>query len=208
MELKDILCRYPKYPEDMSDEQKKSLVAELFSWYGKRGFSKTFRSQTDDTSKYDGKSFVVTGKAWNINLYPVPVWNIRFQDGYEITACPDEICIPTWEMIEKKYPENRDEMDPDREKAFVSDCFDAYEAEGFSEKFWSQCGEFQMFTGKPFKVIGRIPAWDGVNNGADLECLPMWQIKFETGQEISAYPEEIIKREMRNNGCPEEFWEE
>lgn len=32
-------------------------------------------------------------------------------------------------------------------------------------------------------------------NGADLECLPMWNILFENGDTMSVYPEEICLAE-------------
>lgn len=37
---------------------------------------------------------------------------------------------------------------------------------------------------------------------SDLSSLPMWNIKFSDGTVIGAYPEEIIPREMKENGCP------
>lgn len=107
----------------------------------------------------------------------------------------------TWEEIKIKYPEYREDMSEEIEKEFVSDCFDAYEKEGFTKKFWSQGGDYKSLHGKSFEVIGRVPIYDGKNNGADLECLPMWFIKFEDGFEMAAYPDEIIPSEMRDNGC-------
>ncbi len=41
----------------------------------------------------------------------------------------------TWDEIASKYPEDRNEMSEEREKAYVSDCFDCYEQECFSNKF-------------------------------------------------------------------------
>ena len=32
----------------------------------------------------------------------------------------------------------------------------------------------------------------------------MWNIRFEDGFVASAYPDEIVPSEMRDNGCPEE----
>jgi len=107
----------------------------------------------------------------------------------------------TWEEIKIKYPEYREDMSEEREKEFVSDCFDAYEKEGFAKKFWSQGGDYRHLHGKHFEVIERVPIYDGENNGADLERLPMWFIKFENGFEMAAYPDEIIPSEMRDNGC-------
>ncbi len=113
----------------------------------------------------------------------------------------------TWEEIKDKYPDRpyREEMTEEREKEFVADCFDAYEAEGFAKVFWNQGGDYKKYHGKHFEVIGRTPIYDGKNNGADLECLPMWNIKFDDGFEMAAYPDEIIPREMRDNSCPKEY---
>lgn len=56
-------------------------------------------------------------------------------------------------------------------------------------------------------MIGRVPVYDELHpNGGDLECLPMWIIQFEDGFELEAYPEEIVPREMIDNGCPESFF--
>lgn len=111
----------------------------------------------------------------------------------------------TWGNMKTKYPEHREDMSKEREEEFVSDCFDAYEREGFAKAFWSQCGDYKHLHGKHFEVIGRVPIYDRENNGADLERLPMWNIKFEDGFEMAAYPDEIIPREMKDNGCPSEF---
>lgn len=109
--------------------------------------------------------------------------------------------------MRKKYPEYRDEMTEDRERAFVEDCFACYEEEGFAKKFWSQGGDYKEYVGKPFTVVGRVPEYDSQHkDGADLECLPMWRIRFKDGQEIDAYPDEIIPNEMLDNGCPSDFF--
>lgn len=34
-----------------------------------------------------------------------------------------------------------------------------------------------------------------------LLCLPMWNIEFQDGSIIAAYPDEIIPSEMEANGC-------
>ncbi len=106
--------------------------------------------------------------------------------------------------INAKYPEYRDEMSVEREKEYVNDCFDYYEQEGFAKVFWSQGGDFKDYHFKPFKVIGRVPAFDGKNNGVELELLPMWYIRFEDGFKMAAYPDECIASEMIDYGCPRE----
>lgn len=110
----------------------------------------------------------------------------------------------TWDEMKTKYPEYRDEMSKEREQEFVQDCFECYEAEGFAKRFWSMGGDYKEYIGKSFEVIERVPEYDNEHkDGADLECLPMWKIRFSDGKEIDAYPDEIIEREMLDNGCPE-----
>lgn len=114
----------------------------------------------------------------------------------------------TWAEMKKKYPEYRDEMTVERERAFVTDCFECYEQEGFAPKFWSSGGDYKEYVGKPFEVVGRVPEYDDQHKeGAELEYLPMWRIRFENETEIAAYPDEIIVREMIDNGCPKNIVE-
>lgn len=103
----------------------------------------------------------------------------------------------TWEEINLKYPEDFDYMIRERRLEFINDCFDCYEQEGFSKKFWSPYGDKKSYIGKRFTVVRR---YDSAN--CDLDCLPMWDIKFSDGTVFGAYPEEIIPSEMRENGCP------
>lgn len=103
----------------------------------------------------------------------------------------------SWDEIERKYPEDRSEMSEESEMLFVNDCFECFEKEGFAKKFWSPFGDDKERIGQSFKVVGRCSTKD-----SDLSSLPMWNIKFSDGTVIGAYPEEIIPREMKENGCP------
>lgn len=102
----------------------------------------------------------------------------------------------TWSEMKIKYPEDRDKMSEEREKEFVNDCFDCYEQEGFAKKFWSPFSDYEKRIGQNFEVVERCSTKD-----SDLSSLPMWNIKFADGVTIGAYPEEIIVREMKDNGC-------
>lgn len=106
----------------------------------------------------------------------------------------------TWDEMKVKYPEYRDCMTEEREREFVKDCFTLYEKEGFAKNFWSQGGDYKKYHGQPFAVISRAEEDD-----VDLECLPMWKIRFDDGFEMDAYPDEIIPSEMANNGCPKKY---
>jgi hypothetical protein len=92
---------------------------------------------------------------------------------------------------------NRENMTIEQERNFVNTCFDLYEKEGFSNVFWSpyDIGNSEL-CGKKFKVLSRV-----TENQEVLNVLPMWNIEFENGHKICAYPEEIIPSEMRHNGC-------
>lgn len=103
----------------------------------------------------------------------------------------------TFEEINKKIPKDREEMSKDEEREFVNACFEAYETEGFAEKFWSPYESLEDYIGKPFKVVKRC-----TEENYDLECLPAWRIEFEWEEGIDAFPEEIIPSEMKANGCP------
>lgn len=103
--------------------------------------------------------------------------------------------VKTLDDIENKYPESREEMTEEREKEYIADCFVAYENEQMSEKFWSPFGDYEERFGQHFKVVNRCD-----ENGCHLGALPMWNIQFDDGTVIGAYPEEIVLSEMIENG--------
>lgn len=91
----------------------------------------------------------------------------------------------------------RDDLTETEEKAFVNDCFETYEHIGFSETFGTPYTGEKHLVGKKFIVLGRVKELSEDENGADLECLPMWNIRFEDGFEMAAYPEEICLAERQ-----------
>lgn len=106
----------------------------------------------------------------------------------------------TWADRDKLFPEfltkgfTRDDLTKEREKEFVNFCFEAYEADGFKDTFGTPYVGERNLVGKKFKVVGRTGIYPDEANGADLECLPMWNIQFEDGMVMAAYPEEICKK--------------
>lgn len=86
----------------------------------------------------------------------------------------------------------RDDLSEEQEKAFVNDCYDTYEHIGFADSFKSPYEEFKPYNGKSFTVLGRVD-----ESITDLECLPMWKIRFDDGKEIMSYPEEICLAERK-----------
>jgi hypothetical protein len=80
----------------------------------------------------------------------------------------------------------------EEEQAYVEHCFDLYESTGFAETFATPYTDNEKYTGMKYTVLGRVKEWtEESKEGADLECLPMWNIQFENGETTIAYPEEI-----------------
>lgn len=91
----------------------------------------------------------------------------------------------------------RDDLDYETEKSYVNDCYDTYEHIGFADSFATPYTGEMKYRGMKFSVLSRVKELSEDENGADLECLPMWNIKLENGHEMAAYPEEICLAERR-----------
>ena len=90
-------------------------------------------------------------------------------------------------------------MTESEEKNFVNDCFELYEHIGFADTFGTPYTGEKKYLGMKFTVLGRVKEiTEDKENGADLECLPMWYIQFENGDKIAAYPEEICLYERKD----------
>ena len=83
---------------------------------------------------------------------------------------------------------SRENMTVEEERMFVEYWFNNYEETGFLEKFHQVYDETDAFNNKPFKVLSRCKEGEW-----NLECLPAWNIEFENGETLEAYPEEICK---------------
>lgn len=93
----------------------------------------------------------------------------------------------------------RDDLTESEERNFVNDCFELYEHIGFADTFGTPYTGEKKYLGMKFTVLGRVKEiTEDKENGADLECLPMWYIQFENGDKIAAYPEEICLYERKD----------
>lgn len=106
----------------------------------------------------------------------------------------------TFEELHKAYGfvnncRDRDDLCVDEERSFVRDCFDTYEHIGFADTFGTPYTGERKYIGMKFVVLGRVKELAEDQNGADLECLPMWNIQFENGDTMAAFPEEICLAE-------------
>ena len=66
---------------------------------------------------------------------------------------------------------------------------------GFVDTFGTPYTGEKKYVGMKFTVLSRVKELTVDKDGADLECLPMWNIQFENGDKIAAYPEEICLAE-------------
>ena len=96
------------------------------------------------------------------------------------------------EEFKKKWNgKDRENLSPSELKEFLCDSFEMYEKQGFAPLFHTPYTENESRIGERFKVLRRADT-----NDCDVECLPMWQIEFNDGQKIFAYPEEIFQDEQ------------
>ena len=93
---------------------------------------------------------------------------------------------------------SRHDLDHDTEKKFVDDVSTIYEEYGFAREFESPFDLYpdqKAHEGQSFKVLGRVeegPDWD-------LESLPAWNIVFNDGFTMAAYPEEICRHDKEDD---------
>lgn len=96
----------------------------------------------------------------------------------------------TWKELNEKFGGiDREDMTEEQLKEYLSICFDLYEADGFTKLFTSpyDLEEENLYKGKPYTVIQRLN-----DTYIDPCFLPMWMIKFEDGNMMAVYPEEVI----------------
>ena len=95
-----------------------------------------------------------------------------------------------------KGDKEREDLTDEEKHRFVNDCFDTYESIEFAYTFDTPYTDKEKYIGMRFLVLGRVKTiTEDPSNGADLECLPMWNIQFENGETIVAYLEEICLAE-------------
>lgn len=79
-------------------------------------------------------------------------------------------------------------MDGTANMTIVARKFRHAEEVGFRDTFTTPYTQHKDKEGQPFKVLRRCTLEE-----CDLECLPMWWIRFPDGTETCAFSEEIIK---------------
>ena len=89
--------------EDMRNETNEQIrlqkmngyVNDCFDMYETEGFCDTFESPYESLIKHNGKKFSVVRRCSTddgFDIGALPAWKIKFEDGEEIEAMPEEIC--------------------------------------------------------------------------------------------------------------------
>lgn len=85
----------PASREDLSWEQEKTLIHKAYELYAKEGFASVFQSPYKENGSRNGQEFSVLSRILledeDAHAVDLPMWKIRFADGEEICALPEEI---------------------------------------------------------------------------------------------------------------------
>ena len=99
--------KYPEERHEMTKARERAFVKDLYDTYESDGFADKFWSPfyvSDIHRKYVGQPFTVIGRceegdAWDSEY--LPSWKIKFEDGHEMYAYPEEINLH--DMIANGY---------------------------------------------------------------------------------------------------------
>lgn len=84
-----------KSREHLTEEEERAFVKDCFDTYEHIGFTKTFNTIYSDAKKYNGMKFSVLNRLDETacDLEVLPMWKIQLENGDEIGAFPEEICL-------------------------------------------------------------------------------------------------------------------
>lgn len=96
MNWNELHSLYPMDRSKMSAEQEAEFLKHCYELYEKEGFAKVFWTQDTSHRACLGQPFTVIGRLTQdeADTECLPMWKIRFQDGFEMDAFPEEI-IPS-----------------------------------------------------------------------------------------------------------------
>lgn len=95
---------------EMSFEEELFYRMDAFDMYETEGFKDTFNTPYEECSEYNGQKYEIVRRASYVNgdcdMECLPQWIIKFEDGKEVNAYPEEISlieVTGREMEEKKF---------------------------------------------------------------------------------------------------------
>jgi hypothetical protein len=93
-----------------SFEDELSYRQDAFEMYETEGFTDTFQTPYEECSEYNGQKYEIVRRAnyeiGDCDMESLPQWIIKFEDGKEVNAYPEEICkleVNFRELEEKKF---------------------------------------------------------------------------------------------------------
>lgn len=93
-----------------SFEDELSYRQDAFNMYETEGFTDTFETPYEECSEYNGQKYEIVRRAnheiGDCDMEGLPQWIIKFEDGKEVNAYPEEICkleVNFRELEEKKF---------------------------------------------------------------------------------------------------------
>lgn len=79
-----------------SFEDEYQMKQDAFDMYETEGFTDVFNTPYEECSEYNGQKYEIVRRASYVNgdcdMECLPQWIIKFEDGKEINAYPEEIC--------------------------------------------------------------------------------------------------------------------
>ena len=95
---------------EMSFEEEFFYRMDAFDMYETEGFAETFNTPYEECSEYNGQKYEIVRRASYVDgdcdMECLPQWIIKFADGKEINAYPEDICkleVNFRELEEKKF---------------------------------------------------------------------------------------------------------
>lgn len=183
-----------------SDDRK---YIEYLVLYGKISDFYTNGDSMFIVEKYTDKMYGITHHKYVENfLAEFDAFETAFYEWIDgLDDCDENSSKSKYETFEELYVaygldnpnKSRGDLTREENQAYIQDCFDLYEKIGFSETFHASKRANQKhkrYDGLKFEVFSRI---------SGLANMPMWNIKMENGDIISAEPEEICLAEMDND---------
>ena len=107
MTWEEMKVKYPEDRDKMSDDKHKEFVRDCYICYEAEGFATKYWTLYSDYESYIGSYFTVVRQATEddgIFIECLPMWLIKFEDGKEVFAYPEEIVLS--EMKANGYHEN------------------------------------------------------------------------------------------------------
>ena len=93
--FEELNAEYPEGRSELGFDDELCYLENALDIYEGIGFAETFESPYEDYSRCNGMKFEVIRRMSDVEVDTIvlPKWLIRVEDGTEIEAYPEEICL-------------------------------------------------------------------------------------------------------------------